>query len=1845
MDAATDRLEVKIVSANGLKSTESGPPSAYAEVVVGYNSHRTKQIPETNDPIWKSNAMSFNNLLADDIDTILIYVKHKDIFTGKDAILGYVTINMATYYGSPKVEIECTYDLLRSSDDLTTVPLGKLRTRIMYFNQLDDDMLELEGSEIRKLDVPNLLEVTVLDGKDMYDGKQVEAFVTIQIGDLRKETKSAKKSKNPTWNEPLQLPITDGNEIIDITVKHASILRNVFLGRIRIPMNEVAALGDGGVRTGYTLLNENLIFEGVGNGSLQLRFRWFFDLTTDVENKRNALKRNTFVSRIASFLKFKKKGTKEDLLKAEEEAAKIALLEMEEEEDNLDANLDNLDLSPYELSLYMEEQRKKRREELAELLEVQEVEETLKDGDYSIQVHIIEVVDLTGKNYSGLSDPYVEIEVLGVKKKTRFIKEVVGCVYDETFYFSFQNLKKEQVAEAHLKLTVKDHNYLWYDELIGMYQIDLISIYNKKDHEKYRIWGALRDPLNKEDSGSQGLIKFTATVLGPGDIQKVHDPVNEEKEAEEDLEASEGAGVVDPGEGSQQTLQFLVVSILKAEGLPGFDKLIPISTSGLYCFMSVEFGGCKPMKTTKISVQGKSNLSVTFEEELWIPIWVPTMCKRFALTIMNREFGRRDLVVATAYFDFNSVQKCETDPIQTGVGSFFGLAKKKYSGPALQYVHFYGANPKVRVGPKAAKLMNRFPNHGSAYRGSALVSLRVIKHPYGAENAHKRPMNYDIPDQLIPKPALYTFRLFMFSGSDFGSRGGHQTGKSNIKYAVAVSIGCHEIRSTFKEYANGACEWVELSEQVNIQLPEMRMMPDTFITLYKGTEDSYQSVAFHRVKTHTIMKGGLHECKPTWYELHHDQSHRSNKTLGYPGSVLLKTALVNVQDLEEPEDWESDRKKIEMKKPYYLRCYIYQCKGLPAINDNGLIDPYIKVRFNGTKQKTTEKKLTQCPDYFECLEFNQMLPEDLSLAPNILLQVWDSKQFSNTPIGAARFSVGDIPVIKKMLDSIPEPKWRKLAGIDGKGNMGEVLVSFWLHEKRDLEQALTAPKDIHPHLRRVWLDIHVIGLRDLKKPYGQLLNIRNPYLQFDVASQSFGDSMKTSQCRIPSPNDPNYLDRLILDTKLPEDPLFAPALEIKCYDSRMGSNIILGTLSVDLATYLPWNGAEYIPPRQHKILESTLTLRKEMALKKLDADARIRKGNALNDEDDDNDVIESEPILVPVDDMGVGVFAPEAGLDSRYLELPVVIDEEEINILKESKNKKRKKDKGYDFLGLNSGTDLFAGTDDKYQDLQLRRIIGFPLHWANTDFLTGREFWVQSKKEGEGGKLEDYLGTLPFEHYPLQRGHISFNKFGKRKDTTQRAGVLKAVIRVCTNNPRYDEEFNKFGKSVRQTQRVVVRLYVIRAQNLMPMDYNGLADPYLRISLGENTKKDTATVQDNTLNPDFFTAYDFETTLPGPSLMKIQVYDKNRIFSDKFMAETVVDLEDRWFHPRWTALALKPVENRALIKDGSEVSQGSVLAWIDILSQQDALKMPPVKISGPEKKEFEIRVVCWRSLDVPVDNGVSDLFTTFFMEGGKHQSTDTHWRCKNGKASWNWRIKLAIELPIKTRELGRLRIQLFERNITRSNQIIGEATVDIYDWLMLAYHRQEQPVYPFQEYKDAKKKLNRNNFLAGLDDGGGGVDGIPLLHPYYTLITPLLYPYYTLITSLLGVDGISGDDDEDDVEDDEEEIGTDDEADSIGGDDGGLDYGEGDQSDTPLLEGTKVTIKEKKEKETGKYGSTTTTIEEVEAMELDEHGNPKKDNGKTDPNEEPEESDLTKLVNQINEYIGVGDVIADDAEW
>ena len=92
-----------------------------------------------------------------------------------------------------------------------------------------------------------------------------------------------------------------------------------------------------------------------------------------------------------------------------------------------------------------------------------------------------------------------------------------------------------------------------------------------------------------------------------------------------------------------------------------------------------------------------------------------------------------------------------------------------------------------------------------------------------------------------------------------------------------------------------------------------------------------------------------------------------------------------------------------------------------------------------------------------------------------------------------------------------------------------------------MKQVLPSCRDITPIFKKVFLDIHVIGLRNLKYRRNK---IRKPFLQFDVCAHSYGEKFITSSSRTPSSTNPNYLDRHIVMLNMPEDPLFTPTLEV-----------------------------------------------------------------------------------------------------------------------------------------------------------------------------------------------------------------------------------------------------------------------------------------------------------------------------------------------------------------------------------------------------------------------------------------------------------------------------------------------------------------------------------------------------------------------------------------------------------------------------------------------------------------------------------------------------------------------------
>lgn len=223
-------------------------------------------------------------LAGENIDTIMVYVRHKDPFTDNNPILGVVPIPMDTFYASPKIEMEYAFDLYPDTETEVPVEGAKLRLQITYSNEIDE--IFLPSATGGKSKAPNLLQVTVQSAAKLKDHGAIEGYVQIEVGNLRKYTRTCRRSTEPEWNEQLSLPVTDGNAYMEVSLKAAMVIGSSLVGRVRIPMNEVAAGGEAGLLRSYTLFNENFQFGEVNRGELILSSRWIYDHETDKARRR-----------------------------------------------------------------------------------------------------------------------------------------------------------------------------------------------------------------------------------------------------------------------------------------------------------------------------------------------------------------------------------------------------------------------------------------------------------------------------------------------------------------------------------------------------------------------------------------------------------------------------------------------------------------------------------------------------------------------------------------------------------------------------------------------------------------------------------------------------------------------------------------------------------------------------------------------------------------------------------------------------------------------------------------------------------------------------------------------------------------------------------------------------------------------------------------------------------------------------------------------------------------------------------------------------------------------------------------------------------------------------------------------------------------------------------------------------------------------------------------------------------------------------------------------------------------------------------------------------------------------
>lgn len=73
-------------------------------------------------------------------------------------------------------------------------------------------------------------------------------------------------------------------------------------------------------------------------------------------------------------------------------------------------------------------------------------------------------------------------QVMGRKQHTPVKKKMTSCVFDHVMFFNLNKLTREEINEAVITVSVFDAD-VFSDDLIGLYQFDMRTLYFRPNHE------------------------------------------------------------------------------------------------------------------------------------------------------------------------------------------------------------------------------------------------------------------------------------------------------------------------------------------------------------------------------------------------------------------------------------------------------------------------------------------------------------------------------------------------------------------------------------------------------------------------------------------------------------------------------------------------------------------------------------------------------------------------------------------------------------------------------------------------------------------------------------------------------------------------------------------------------------------------------------------------------------------------------------------------------------------------------------------------------------------------------------------------------------------------------------------------------------------------------------------------------------------------------------------------------------------------------------------------------------------------------------------------------------------
>eukprot|EP01006_Ploeotia_vitrea_P043964 TRINITY_DN66795_c5_g1_i1.p1 TRINITY_DN66795_c5_g1~~TRINITY_DN66795_c5_g1_i1.p1 ORF type:complete len:1371 (-),score=823.25 TRINITY_DN66795_c5_g1_i1:1409-5521(-) len=997
-------------------------------------------------------------------------------------------------------------------------------------------------------------------------------------------------------------------------------------------------------------------------------------------------------------------------------------------------------------------------------------------------------------------------------------------------------------------------------------------------------------------------------------------------------------------------------------------------------FVEIKFGGRR--HKTQVC---KKTLTPVWNENIMLPCSLPSLSDRIEIIVYDWDTVGNDLICAN-YFSFKQILDRGWGP---GWLNMYGVPGGDCSEKADPY--------------------NRGFVEGTAWRGR--FYLQLTAHP-----AYKPKLSTKhLPAIKPPHEEPYVMQVDLYEGSEIV--------ESNSQITVEFEIGSASLPAvkSKKSASRGSARFykqiegiINIPHDINWNVPEVA--PDLIVNVYTRTwTGGKQRAGYLRLEL-VDLYGFSNE--PKWYTLKADEYGRKYEESELPGALLMNINFGKQSECPEARD---PMVPLEIVK-YELRCHLYQGRNLPAADANGLSDPYVTVRIGGEQAKGKVETETVNPTYYTTLKLKVSLPTPLSMAPPVTVMCYDYDRASADDL-MGRFT---FPIEQATADMPAMPQWFPLYMDDPDVTEGELLCSFQIIPY-DLAKKIPIPESIEPRRVDCYFEINAIGLRDMV-PYN-LMDISNPQVEFDIGGKDSRVVTTPGKAKVEG-RSAALLETLHTSVRLPVKETFAPMINVRVFDDRALGRVLVGSASIPIAPYLPWAKesakaerlARIMPQGQQAIEEAKRKEQEEAEAKAKAAAEEEEKKRANPDRDD------------------VGTAMVRIDIDAD--------DDDPNKVLMGDGEEKKHQHEGFD-----SDDDDLAD----YLPVQEQELT-----------MDGDE---DSKAESESEESEDepiepelpkapplpaelemaIADDIPFEFFELYLGQSrGLNYFeqmlAKDKKTGNRrvTGTLKARFRVIENAKlMYAEDPIDLRKLYRPKQ-YVVRVYILKGHQLTPQDSNGFSDPYVIVSTGQHTttKKEGGLVE-KTNDPEFFKCFEMRAQIPGDPL-KITVMDHDALDPDDEIGSTVIDLENRFFSPKWQEMDPKPIEFRTLWTDVSKSPQGKLEMFVEILSKSDAKRTPPRVIAPPPPKEFELRVIIWETKDCVLKDGdKSDIFVSCMlddMDRSDRQETDSHWNSKDGSGSFNWRMKFPVVLP---KTSSRLKIALWDKDLLSANDQLCEAIINL----------------------------------------------------------------------------------------------------------------------------------------------------------------------------------------------------------